>query len=258
MDVSSLIEKLGSTPSATARATGLSRMTVRRVRDGVSSPTMETLRELALAAGYDIDLRLVPASDPAAAVAARVVIDPATPGLEDLVATKTASAEEGRRIEEWIARLERHAGSDHRRLLELAGRYAAPQHRKGARFFAPKPGLTQEQTIEVAHSALRPSTGALSGVAAALVYLGHAPDPGPVVAWSTDADAVAERLSATMREADAYQPAGILVAPTMRAYFLDMMMPPIWEQYIVSPIQAAIDLSGLGYEHLADEITEGW
>lgn len=258
MDVPSLIELLGRTPTATARATGLSRMTVRRVRDGVSAPTIETLRELALAAGYDIDVQLVHVSDPAAAVAARVVADPATPTREDLEGWGMTSLEEVQQIDEWMARLERHAGPDRNRLLELAGRYSAAQHRKGARFFAPKPGLTQQQTIEVANSALRPLSGALSGVAAARAYLGHAPDPGPVVAWSTDTDAVAERLSATMREVDEYQPAGVLVAPTMQAYLVDMMIPPDWEQQIVSPIQAAIDLYGLGYDQLADEITEGW
>lgn len=258
MDVSSLIAQLGSTPSATARATGLSRMTVRRVREGVSSPTMETLREFALAAGYDIDLSLVPASDPAAAVAARVITDPATPTLDDLEGWGMTSPEEIAEIQGWVLRLGRRAGDDPKRLIEMAGRYSAPQHRKGARFFAPKPGLTQEQTIDVTNSALRRLDGALSGVAAARAYLGHAPDPGPVVAWSTETDAVAERLAQTMREVDDYQPAGVLVAPTMQAYFVDMLMPPNGEHQVVSPIQAAIDLYGLGYEQLAEEITQGW
>lgn len=258
MDVPALIAQLGSTPSATARATGLSRVTVRRVREGVSSPTMETLREFALAAGYDIDINLVPASDPAAAVAARVIIDPATPTLDDLEVSGTTSPEVFAGIQEWVARLGRHVGDDPKRLIELAGRYSAPQHRKGARHFAAKPGLTQEQTIEVTSSALGPFSGALSGVAAARVYLGHAPDPGPVVAWSTDADEVAERLSQTMLEVDEYQPAGVLVAPTMQAYFVDMLMPPSWKYQVVSPIQATIDLYGLGYDQLAEEITQGW
>lgn len=258
MDIPSLIERLGSTPSATARATGLARTTIHRISKGITSPSMETLRELALAAGYDIDVRLVPASDPAAAVAARVIADPATPPLEGLMGWGMTTPEEVREIEEWVARLGRQAGTDRRRLLQLAGRFSAPQHRKGARFFAPKPGLTQGQTIDVTNGALGHLSGALSGVPAARVYLGHAPDPGPVVAWSTDAGAVAERLSATMREVDEYQPAGVLVAPTMQAYLTDMMMPPNWEHQIVSPIQAAIDMYGLGYDQLADDITEGW
>lgn len=234
------------------------RSTIQRIHKGVTSPTMETLRELALATGYDLDLRLVPASDPAAAVAARVIADPATPIPEDLEGWAMSTPDEVRQITEWVERLGRQVSDDRRGLLQLAGRYSAPQHRKGARFFAPKSGLAQEQTIEVADSALRPLSGALSGVAAARVYLGNAPDPGPVVAWSTDVDAVAERLSATLREADEYQPAGVLVAPTMQAYLVDMFTPPNWEQQIVSPIQAAIDLYGLGFDQLADAITEGW
>jgi transcriptional regulator with XRE-family HTH domain len=258
MEVAELIEEMGRTPSATARTTGLSRMTVHRLRDGVSSPTLATLRELALAAGYDIDVSLVPASDPAAAVAARVMADPATPPLEDLEAWGMTDPGDVEAVTEWVTRLKRQGGNDPKRLLELAGRYSAPQHRKGARFFAPKPGLTQEQMIEIAHSALGSRTAALSGVAAARAYLGHAPDPGPVVAWTHDPAAVAERLAATLRETDEYQPAGVLLAPTMPAYFVDMMMPPVWDHQIVSPIQAAIDLYGLGYDELSNQITEGW
>ena len=219
---------------------------------------METLRELALAAGYDIDLTLVPASDPAAAVAARVIADPATPKLDELASWAMADPDDVEAIARWVSRLERQVQGDRTRLLELAGRYSAPQHRKGARFFAPRPGFSQEQMIEVANSALGRRIGALSGVAAAQVYLGHAPDPGPIVVWSIDPDAVADRLSATLREADQYQPAGVLLAPTMRAYLVDMIMPPAWSHQIVSPIQAAIDLYGLGYSDLGDEITEGW
>ncbi|MGN7950533.1 helix-turn-helix domain-containing protein [Microbacterium sp. 22215] len=258
MDIPALLDALGSTPSASARATGLARSTIQRVRDGKSSPTMETLRELALAAGYDIDLTLVPASDPAAAVAARVILDPATPRIEDLEGWEMVDSNEVAAIAQWVSRLERQAPDDRRRLLELAGRSSAPQHRKGARFFAPRPGISQEQLVEVADGAIGRAGGALSGVAAAGVYLGHAPDPGPIVVWSIETDAVADRLAATLRETGEYQPAGVLLAPTMRPYLVDMTMPPAWRHRIVSPIQAAIDFYGLGYTELADEITEGW
>lgn len=257
MDIRTLLADLGSTPSATARATGLARTTIQRMRAGVTSPTLETLRELALAAGYDLDVALVPASDPAAALAARVIADPAMPDLEDLGGVGLAAGEVDE-IAEWVSRLQRQAGDDPARLLQLAGRYSAPQHRKGARFFAPKPGVPQERIVQIANSALGRKLGALSGVAAARVYLGHAPDPGPVVAWTMDVDAVTDRLAATLREADEYQPAGVLLAPTTRAYFLDMTRPEVWHQDIVSPIQAVIDLHGLGYDGLANEITQGW
>lgn len=258
MDVPALLDALGRTPSASARATGLARSTIQRVRDGKSSPTMETLRELALAAGYDIDLALVPASDPAAAVAARVMADPATPAREDLAGWELVDSDEAEAIAQWVSRLERQAPDGHRRLLELAGRYSAPQHRKGARFFAPRSDFSQEQMIDVAGGAIGRGEGALSGVAAAAVYLGHAPDQGPIVVWAIETDAVADRLAATLREVGEYQPAGVLLAPTMRPYLVDVIMPPVWHHRIVAPIQAAIDLYGLGYTDLADEITEGW
>ncbi len=225
---------------------------------GKTSPSLETLRELALAVGLDVDVNLVPASDPAAAIAARVVTDPATPAADDLEGWDETSPEETASISAWVGRLERLAGNDPRRVLALAGRYSAPQHRRGARFFASKPGVTQQRLIEIASGALKGQVGALSGVVAAKVYLGHAPDPGPVVVWVSDTGAVAERLAVTLREADVYQPAGVLVAPTISAYFADMVKSPEWAHSVVSPVQAAIDLYGLGYDQLADEITEGW
>lgn len=258
MDVADLIAELGTTPSATARVTGLSRMTVQRVRDGISSPTMATLRELALAAGYDLDVSLVPASDPAAATAVRLLLDTALPSLDDLERGGQSDPRDRTAITEWLARLERRHESDPQRLLALAGRYSAPQHRTGARFFTPRSGIDQLRTIEIASSALGKSAGALSGVAAARAYLGHAPDPGPVIIWSSDADAIADRLAASFLEADGHQPAGVLVAPTSRTYFVDALTKPITPYAVVSPIQAAIDLYGLGYAGLADEITEGW
>src|SRR4051794_1563582 len=104
MDVAELIEELGRTPSSTARATGLSRMTIHRLRDGISSPTLATLRELALAAGYDVDVSLVPASDPAAAVAARAMVDPATPTLEGLEGWEMTDPDEVEAITKWVTR----------------------------------------------------------------------------------------------------------------------------------------------------------
>jgi len=258
MDVATLIKELGTTPSATARATGLSRMTVLRVRDGVSSPSMTTLREFALAAGFDLDISLVPASDPAAAMAARVIADPTVPELGEFKTLGLGTAADVIAITEWVDRLERQADGARTRLLPLAGRYSAPQHRKGARYFAPKPGISQSRLIDIASSAVDTVRGALSGVAAAQFYLGHAPDPGVVVAWTTDVAAVASRLSLTLREVDEYQPAGVIVAPTVDSYLLDMVRPPQSTHPLVSPIQAAIDFYGLGYDLLADEITEGW
>lgn len=258
MDVATLIQELGSTPSATARATGLSRMTVQRVRDGVTSPTLSTLREFALAAGLDLDLSLVPASDPAAAVAARVIADPATPDLTELHDWDILAQDSGAQaVIGWVARLTRQIETQDQ-LLPLAGRYAAPQHRTGARFFAPKAGVTQDRIIDVVSSAIAPLGGALSGVAAARAYLGHAPDPGPVIAWAPDVDAAAERLAETLVEVREYQAAGVMVAPTMQAYFVDMLTSPTVRHPVVAPIQAALDLYGLGYDALADEITAGW
>lgn len=257
-NIPSLLETLGRTPSATSRATGLARSTIQRVSRGTTSPTIETLREFALAAGYDVTVSLVQASDPLAAVGARVILDPATPSLENLEAWKMVAPVDVRAISAWVARLERQAGNDPKRQLELAGRLAAPQHRTGARYFAAKPGTTQERVINVASSALGSHVGALSGVVAAHAHLGHAPDPGPVLVWTNELDAVSDRLAATLREMGEYQPAGVLLAPTTPEYFIDMVTLTREDRHVVSPIQAALDLYGLGYDGLATEITAGW
>ena len=111
MDIPTLLADLGSTPSATARATGLARTTIQRMRAGVTSPTLETLRELALAAGYDLDVALVPASDPAAAVAARVIADPADTGSSrSWKASDWRTPARSRRSQRWVSRLQRQAG----------------------------------------------------------------------------------------------------------------------------------------------------
>lgn len=271
MDIPTLITELGSTPSATARATGLSRMTVQRVRDGVSSPSLGTLREFALAAGFDLDVRLVPASDPAAAIAARVLLDPTLQSLEAAEASGNSNPDDHQAIIEWVERLQRHRDTSPRSLLARAGTYAAPQHRPGARHFRPKPGLTQQHLFDIAASATAARSTehtrvALSGMPAALTYLGAAPHPGPIIIWArntdtdtnTNVDTVADRLSTTLHEAESYQPGGILVAPTMQATFIDAFEQAATRTPLVSPIQAALDLHGLGYAELANQITEGW
>ncbi|MBP1325045.1 transcriptional regulator with XRE-family HTH domain [Leucobacter exalbidus] len=250
MDISTMIEQVGRTPTSTARLTGLSRMTIQRVREGTSVPTIATLRELALAAGYDIAVTLVAPGDPAAAVAARVMYD-------SMLATSVAESDD---VAQWVARLKRHQLTAPDEVLALAGKYAAPQHHPQARFFAPRSGFSHDRLTSAVNSAGVTSQGAfaLSGIAAADYYLFTSGSVGPVVLWSEHAEAACDALSATFREAPDYQPGGILVAPAPPEYFVDSLTDEKEHLTVVSPIQAALDLHGLGYTNLALNVTEGW
>lgn len=67
---------------------------------------------------------------------------------------------------------------------------------------------------------------ALSGVPAMRLYVGEAPEPGPMIIWTENVDAVAQALQHTLREAREYQPAGVFVAPTHTATFIDTLTRP--------------------------------
>ncbi|RLP76447.1 XRE family transcriptional regulator [Mycetocola tolaasinivorans] len=280
MDIDALIRELGKTPSETARATGLSRMTVQRVRDGASSPGIATLREFALAAGYDISVSLVPTSDPLAALAARALLDPAfrahLPAAPDVAvgsvsladsahATDSRSADTATlllahpEVRAWIARFDRWNAHTPDEILAVAGRASAPQHRAGARYFRPRPGFTHERFLKLLGLAASSGHGdyALSGVPVADLYLGgHT--LGPTVLWTTDAEGVAARIGETLHEDAHFQPAGVIIAPTPPDYLIDSVSAELPGLRIVSPIQAALDLHGLGFTERAALITEGW
>lgn len=261
-----MIQEAGRHPSATARATGLSRMTVQRVRDGVSSPGLQTLREFALLAGYDVRVTVVPASDPAAAVAARSLLDPEFHHHSGELPGSPESADAGvNRVDEfevrgWIERFERWGVVSPQKVLETAGRYAAPQHRDGSRFFPPRAGFSAERVIKLAGAAAASSHSrhALSGVGAADFYLARGASPGPQIVWAEDVGAVSETLGATLHEVGNYQPAGVIVAPAPAEYFFDSILDPVSGQTFVAPIQVALDLHGLGFSDLGSSLTEGW
>ncbi|WP_030148529.1 hypothetical protein [Mycetocola saprophilus] len=259
MDVSTLISQLGAHPTSTARATGLSRMTIQRVRDGASSPELKTLREFALAAGLDVHLTLVPASDPGAAIAARALLDPTFTGVLDSE-KDTSTGISAADVQEWTTRFERWGARTPPEIIETAGRYAAPQHRAGAGFFSPRPGFSSARMMKLAHSTGVAARGhyALSGVPVADFYLDQASTPGPLILWSENADAASEILGQTLVRADRYQPGGVLVAAAHPAYLIDSIEIPETGHRLVSPIQTVLDLHGLGFGALAEAITEGW
>jgi len=73
--ITELRERSGISPTSLRARSDVSRATQRRIDTGESDVTLGTLRELAIAAGLDIALDLVPLSDPEAAAGARALLD---------------------------------------------------------------------------------------------------------------------------------------------------------------------------------------
>ncbi len=123
-----ITEESGLSKSALAIRSGLARSTQHRIRSGTVDPTLGSIRELALAAGYELDLSLAPLSDPDAARAARAILDPpyeATYALNGRT----------RGVEEWVKRL--HRWVPDRNPVEIvreAGQSSSLLHRPGAEF----------------------------------------------------------------------------------------------------------------------------
>jgi transcriptional regulator with XRE-family HTH domain len=163
-----------------ARRAGLSASTVHRILADQVDPSVGTLREIAIACDLDLALDTQPLSDPAAAAAARALLEdgyaPSLPG-----------------VDAWIARLQRRAGSDPVAVAELAGRCSAPLLRSTTRLFAGVIGIGRLA-----------SAGAASGGQWALSGLGGfrlpgmwEPAPAPTILWCEDARVATQMLGDT-------------------------------------------------------------
>jgi transcriptional regulator with XRE-family HTH domain len=226
-----------------ARRSGVSRSTMHRIGSGQASPTLRTLREIAIAVGFDIDLRFVPLSDRAAARAARLLLD-------DAFVDSQASAED----REWMLRLRRLAGDDPISTLTEAASASSLLHRTG--------------TIGVAkrHESLRlasagdatKSDWALSGSAA----LAHMASPGdhvsdaPDILYVEDVN-LAWRLMESPDRTSAAS-AKLIIAPCRPEHDIDAWT--VGRMRLVAPIQVLLDSIGLGGELAGDalQIARSW
>lgn len=98
--IDQILEGSGLSKSALATRSGLARSTQYRMRDGLVDPAVGTVRELALAAGFELVLSLAPLSDPDAARAARVMLDPLYAASYDLIGGAKV-------VDAWVERLRR-------------------------------------------------------------------------------------------------------------------------------------------------------
>lgn len=123
-----IVEESGLSKASLSARSGIARSTLYRIRDGLVDPTVGSVRELALSAGYDLELSLAPLSDSDAARAARVILDP-------LFAASFESSQPDRAAEAWIERLRRWVPSgDPVEICRTAGESSSLLHRQGAIF----------------------------------------------------------------------------------------------------------------------------
>ncbi len=255
MDVTGLLEVLdtaGGSRSELARRSGLSRNTEWLTRQDPGRANVKTIRELALACGYDLRIDLVPAYEPLAVIAARVL-------LGDLPAKLEAQPVNESDITAWQERLQRYAApEDYLGIVGEAARLAAPQHSPEALFFAGRSDVRRLTSAAIASEAPWRLSGEAALDAMGAFGDGGPPEKLPVVVWSGAPATFGRFLAETHREVRVPGAADVVVAPLEWHHEVggvDLDRTPL-----VSPVQAVIDSVGLGggLAAAARRLMESW
>lgn len=251
--MTSMREAVGQMPyskSELARRAALSRTTALTATEDQSRTRVDTLRELALALGYDVSVELGRASDPLAAAAARVILEEESLPDDSEMPQLTA----------WVNRLKRYIANGTSiegslRALDVmteAARVSGVQHREGAVMFSGRNDTDRLISVGRASEA----RWVLSG-SAALEALGA--DPGrTVVFWSEDSTQVAQLLADTHRRVRVHTAADVIVAPAHPSVFVGSVT--IDDVNLVTPLQGVIDAIALGGvdAEIARVLAERW
>ncbi|TFD75655.1 hypothetical protein [Cryobacterium fucosi] len=256
--IDQIIEGSGLSKSALAARSGLARSTQYRIRDGLVDPTLGSLRELALAAGFELVLSLAPLSDPDAARAARVILDPR---FEASYVLSGGSKE----VDAWVERLRRWVpGGDPVDIVWQAGQSSSLLHRRGTVFLR---GNVTELKLASAGD-FSQQEWFLSG-AAVIDRIGEPDDDGalyggalpgtsasPYIVHSADTHRFA-RLLDNMEEVRPNK-ANLIIAEHTDGVGVDS-----WEDgkiKLVAPIQGLIDAFGIGgaLGQAAERIARSW
>jgi len=236
MTINDAIQRMPFSKSELARRAAVSRTTAHSVTEDPSRARVDTLRELALALGYDISIELNRASDPLAAAAARVMLGDGS--LHDVL--------DDLELREWTMRLERYLGvragnTEGPKTLEIlteAARVSAPHHRESAAMFSGRNDV--DRLISVGRAS--DVRWALSGTAS-LEALGA--EPGKtVVFWTDQVRHVAELFGATHRRVRMHTAAEVIVAPAHPTTFAGSV--EIEDVNLVAPLQGIIDAIAIG------------
>lgn len=227
-----------------SRRSGVSRSTLHRIETGVASPTLRTLRELAIAAGVDIDVSIKTLSDPHASRAARFLLDSS---FQDVPLTRAD--------QEWMERLTRVSGDDPVAIVAQAGHASTVLAAPGAVF-------VRDSFAPLRLASAGDATGgpwAVSGRAGleAIAHSADTPLAGPDIVYAVDPHH-AWRLLESPATTNKHDNAGTIIAP-----WHDHLGVDVWEvgavRY-VAPLQVLLDCAGLGGEvaETALDIARRW
>lgn len=234
LQVEEWIGGTGTSVAGVARRAGLARSTLLRIAKGLTNPTVGTLREIAIACGLDLSITAVPLSDPAAAEAARLMLE------DGYVASDPANASQ------WIDRLRRNAGDDPVSIVQAAGTASTLRHRLGAvHLMGEVPVLRVASAGDAANGRWAISGAPPMGA------------EGVVVLWSERPDDAAAHLRDVAQPSSGAR-ATLIVAPAHPGIFIDA-----WSEdsvTYVAPIQMLLDNLGLGGPEgdIARTIAESW
>ncbi|RFA07555.1 hypothetical protein B7R21_15300 [Subtercola boreus] len=226
--VTELLEASGLTAVALAARSGVSRSTLFRIDQGQTDSRIETLREVAIAAGFDLAVATRPLSDPDAGRAARVLLD----GRYDF--------QPGQSVRQWINRLGRLAENDPVDIVRVAGVSSSLLKRTGAVF------LTGEaDDLKLAAAGENSGRAWILSGRGALEQISDSeqPLPGvPRILYADDVHRVVRSLDHLVQGRP--ERADVIVAPWTDDLSIDALVAG--RLRYVAPIQALIDGFGLG------------
>lgn len=239
--VAQILERSGLSATALAQRSGVSRSSQHRIDSGSTDPRLGTLRNLAIAAGFDLTITPVALSDHDATRAARVLLDAIYP---------PATTPD---VDDWIARLTRLAGDNPVDIVRTAGQCSTLLKRAGAVFLA---GNAADMKI-VDAGTYSAAPWLLSG-SPALRRMGTAgaSTHGPTILYSGDPHRVGRLL-------DTMEPTRPERADLILTDYPTGIDTDAWadgDVHLVAPIQALIDSLGIGgpLAETAELIARSW
>ena len=227
--VAECIEHSGLNARQVAARAGVAASTVHRILNDQVSPSVATLHNITAACGLDLTMSTSTLASPAAAAAARAILD------EDYPTEVDAD------IEEWAARLDTWADGDPVQIIEEAARASGVLHRADAI------RLSGEATIGRLASAGDASgqRWAVSGAAGLDLPSFDEAIPRISVLWCEDPSAIRPLLtSGTLRPASAPHRSTVVIAAAEPDLFLGTFERD--RVVYAAPIQIAIDAISVG------------
>lgn len=241
--VSEILQLASLTRSEIARRSGVHRSTLYRPKNDGSDHRLSTVREIALACGFDVDISLRPTCDPAASDAGRLMLDTEVPGVDDPT------------VLEWISRLDRYAGDDPLRVAQEAGKASSLLPRThGVTFMVGQ--FTADRLASAGYASNQ--VWALSGTPVLESFTGEGDTDPLAIIWCQNPRPISQLLADTGQTVSNPTKASLVIATAgiltlTGCVDLDGIR-------MVSPVQGIIDCMGLRERDrvAATEIAREW